>query len=192
MIPEISLEPSERLPVVAVIVTSPVIGVPELVMNAFEPLITHWPPSSLAVVLVASASVPPPGSVSPNAPKISPRAMGTSHRRFCSSVPKWKMGFAPRPTAASRVMAMDESTRAISSMARHSVRKSAPCPPYSSGNGSPKSPSSAICLTMSMGSSSARSISSARGRITSSENARTDLRNSSCSGVRSKSTRRVG
>src|SRR5687767_6307516 len=81
---------------------------------------------------------------------------------------------------------MDESTRAISSMARHSVRKSAPWPPYSSGNGRPNSPISPICLTMSMGSSSLRSISSARGAITSSAKARTALRNSSCSSVRSK------
>ncbi len=62
-------------------------GVPEFVMNALEPLITHSPFSSLAVVFVAPASLPPPGSVSPNAPRISPRAMGTSHRCFCSSVP---------------------------------------------------------------------------------------------------------
>src|SRR5688572_1549981 len=83
-------------------------------------------------------------------------------------------------------MAMEESTLAISSMARHSVRKSAPWPPYSSGNGRPNSPISPICLTISMGSSSLRSISSARGAITSSAKARTALRNSSCSSVRSK------
>ena len=37
--------------------------------------------------LVDSASDPPPGSVSPKAPRISPLAIGTSQRCFCSSVP---------------------------------------------------------------------------------------------------------
>ena len=35
-------------------------------MNAFEPFMTHSPSTSLADVLVAPASEPPPGSVSPN------------------------------------------------------------------------------------------------------------------------------
>ncbi len=47
---------------------------PELVMNALVPLITHSPSSSRAVVRVAPASEPPPGSVSPNAPSACPRA----------------------------------------------------------------------------------------------------------------------
>ena len=41
-----------RSPVTAVIVTRLVIGVPELVMNCFVPLITHSSPSSTAVVSV--------------------------------------------------------------------------------------------------------------------------------------------
>ena len=69
------------------IVTTLLMGVPELVMKAFDPLTAHLPSSSLAVVRVAPASDPPPGSVSPNAPRISPLAIGTSHRFFCSSVP---------------------------------------------------------------------------------------------------------
>ena len=48
-------------------VTTEVIAVPELVMNAFAPLITHSPPSSTARVRVAPASEPASGSVSPNA-----------------------------------------------------------------------------------------------------------------------------
>ena len=48
-------------------------------MNAFEPLITHSSPSSRAVVRVAPASEPPPGSVSPNAPSVSPAASRGSH-----------------------------------------------------------------------------------------------------------------
>ena len=72
---------------IAVIVTTEVMSVPEFVMKAFEPLITHSSPSSRAVVRVAPASEPPPGSVSPNAPSRSPAASAGSHSRFCSSLP---------------------------------------------------------------------------------------------------------
>src|SRR6266508_348034 len=187
MIAEISMWPPSSRPVTAVIVHSPVMGVPEFVMNAFDPLMTHCPSSSFAVVLVALASLPPPGSVRPNDPRMSPRAIGTSHRCFCSSVPNSWIGLAPSPTPASSVMAIEESTRASSSMAMHRVRKSAPCPPYSSGNGSPNSPISPICFTMSMGSSPRSSISAARGATTSSANSRIAARKSSWSCVRSKS-----
>ena len=46
---ETSLRPFEP-PVTAVIVTQPVMSVPELVMNCFAPLTTHSPSSSRAVV----------------------------------------------------------------------------------------------------------------------------------------------
>ena len=65
-------EPSGRVPVTAVTVTSAVMSVPELVMNAFEPLITHSSPSSTARVWVPPASEPVPGSVSPKAASASP------------------------------------------------------------------------------------------------------------------------
>ena len=55
-------------PVTAVTVTSFVMSVPELVMNCFEPLMTHASPSSLAVVLVPDASEPAPASVRPKPP----------------------------------------------------------------------------------------------------------------------------
>jgi hypothetical protein len=89
--------------------TTDVSGVPELVMKAFEPSITQPSPSSFAVVRIARASEPPPGSVSANAPIASPRAIGTSHRCCCSSVPNRNNGFAASPTAASSVIASDES-----------------------------------------------------------------------------------
>ena len=82
------MPPSGFSPVTAVTVTKPVMSVPELVMNALVPLMTHSSPSSTAVVRVAPASVPPPGSVSPKAPSASPEASRGSHSRFCSSVPK--------------------------------------------------------------------------------------------------------
>ena len=46
MIVEISLAPSACVPVTAVTVTRPVMSVPELVMNALLPLMTHSSPSS--------------------------------------------------------------------------------------------------------------------------------------------------
>ena len=115
----------------AVTVISEVIGVPELVMNALAPSMTHSPveASSAALVRVAPASLPASGSVNPKAASASPAHSGGSHRRRCSSVPKVKIGLAPRPTPAERVIAMDESTRPSSSTATQKVVKSAPDPP---------------------------------------------------------------
>jgi hypothetical protein len=80
---EISLSP-----VFAATVISDVMSVPALVMKALEPLITHSPPSCRAVVRIPpGTSVPPPGSVSPNAASCSPAHRAGSHWRFCSSVP---------------------------------------------------------------------------------------------------------
>ena len=75
-------------PVTAVTVTSFVMSVPELVMNCFEPLMTHSSPSSLAVVRVPDASEPAPASVRPKPPSASPEASIGSHCSFCSCEPK--------------------------------------------------------------------------------------------------------
>jgi hypothetical protein len=61
-------------PVTAVMVTSEVMGVPELVMNCLDPSITHCPSSRRAVVRVAPASEPASASVRPKAASSSPRA----------------------------------------------------------------------------------------------------------------------
>ena len=85
---EISGLPSGRVPVTAATPTTAVMDVPELVMNDFDPSITHSPPSSRARVRIAPAtSVPPPGSVSPNAASCSPAHSPGSQCRFCSCVP---------------------------------------------------------------------------------------------------------
>ena len=125
--------------------------------------------------------------VSPNPPRARPAHRSGNQRWRCSSVPNWKMGLAPRPTPASRVMASDWSTRAISSMATHRVRKSLPEPPYCSGNGRPNRPSSPICSTTSIGKRWSRSHSSAFGAISRSAKSRTTARNCSVSLGRSKS-----
>ena len=114
-------------PVRAVTVTSDVIGVPELVMKALTPSITHSsaPSSRAAFVRVAPASLPPSGSVRPKAPRARPATRSGSQRWRCSSVPNEKIGLAPRPTPADSVMPSDWSTRPISSMAMHSVENGA-------------------------------------------------------------------
>ena len=75
-------------PVTAVTTTPQVMSVPALVMNIFEPSITHSPSSSRAVVAVAPASEPASGSVRPNAASFRPDARSGSQARFCSSEPK--------------------------------------------------------------------------------------------------------
>ena len=188
-------------PVRAVTVTNAVISVPELVMNAFSPLITHSPAasSSVAVVRVPPASLPASGSVSPKPPSVRPAQRSGSHVCFCASVPKRWIGLAPRPTPASSVMAIEWSTRASSSMAMHSIVRSPPPPPYSSGNGMPNSPRSPMPRTTSTGKWWSRSHASACGAISPSAKSRTTRRSASCSSVNSTCTgatafqgRRVG
>src|SRR5207244_1841897 len=78
-----------------VIVTQLVMSVPALVMKIFEPLITHLPSRSSAVVREAAASDPAPGSVRPNAASLRPDARSGSHCRFCSSLPNSRIGIVP-------------------------------------------------------------------------------------------------
>ena len=74
-------------PVRAVMQTTPEMSVPALVMNCLVPLIVHSPSSSVARVRTLPASEPASGSVSPNAPRISPDVSLGIHSCFCSSVP---------------------------------------------------------------------------------------------------------
>jgi hypothetical protein len=64
------------------IATSPFLP---LVMNCLTPFRTYSPPSRSAVVFKPSACEPTWGSVRQNAPSMSPRASGFSHRSFCAS-----------------------------------------------------------------------------------------------------------
>jgi len=85
---EISGLPPSRVPVTAATATTPVIEVPELVMNALVPSITQWPSSSRARVRMApGTSVPPPGSVRPNAPSSWPEQSRGSHSSRWAGVP---------------------------------------------------------------------------------------------------------
>jgi hypothetical protein len=89
MIAVSSLLPSALVPVTAVTVTSAVMSVPEFVMKAFEPLITHSPRASsrTARVWVPPASLPAPGSVRPKAASASPDVRRGSHWSFWAWVP---------------------------------------------------------------------------------------------------------
>ena len=124
---EISRRPSS--PVSAVIVTQPVISVPALVMNCLVPSITHSPPSSLAVVRVAPASVPASGSVRPKAPSRSPLASSGIHSSLCSADPYIQIGLVPRDVWAATVIATEASIRASSSIASAYESVSPPPPP---------------------------------------------------------------
>ena len=73
-------------------------------------------PSLVAVVRIAAASLPEPGSVNPHAASFSPLASGTRYFCFCSSLANFAMCAAPRPLCAATDKAIDGSTRAISSM----------------------------------------------------------------------------
>ena len=75
------------VPVRAVTVMIDVIGVPEFVMNALAPSITHSPSVRVARVRVAPASLPASGSVRPNAPSRRPAQRSGSHCWRCASVP---------------------------------------------------------------------------------------------------------
>ena len=99
------------------IVTQAEISVPAFVMKIFAPLITHSPSCSSARVREAAASEPAPGSVRPNAASFLPEARSGSHSRFCSSVPKRKIGIVPSDVCAATVIATDESMRVSSSTA---------------------------------------------------------------------------
>ena len=96
MIAEISGRPSSRWPVRAVTVTSEVMSEPELVMNCFAPLTTHSPLSSSALVRVAPASEPAPGSVRPKPASVRPETRSGSQVSFCCWEPKVRIGLMPR------------------------------------------------------------------------------------------------
>ena len=104
-------------PVRAVTVTSAEISVPAFVMNILAPSTTHSPPSRRALVRVAPASEPAPGSVSPKAARRRPDASCGSHRCFCSGLPNRLIGCVPSEVWAATVIANDWSTRASSSIA---------------------------------------------------------------------------
>ena len=65
---------------------------PPLVIHDLVPFRTQPSPSRRACVRMLDASDPDVGSLKQYAPTYSPPASGTRKRRFCSSVPKRRIG----------------------------------------------------------------------------------------------------
>jgi hypothetical protein len=87
-----------------------------LPIQRFWPLSTHSSPSRRAVVRSpAATSEPPVGSVSPNAPICSNRAIAGSQRSFCSSEPQLAMLPMASPECTPKKVAREASACAISS-----------------------------------------------------------------------------
>ena len=166
----------------AVKVISP--ALPALVQNIFWPLMTYLSLCFTARVAVAPASLPAPGSVSPNAPNISPLASLGRYFFFCSSVPNIRIGIVPRLVCAPMVMAVLASATASSCTAMVKATVSMPAPPYFAGIGTPISPSSAICLTNPSGNFPSRSCCSATGATSLRAKSRTISRSNVCSSVK--------
>ena len=133
------------------------------VIKHLLPLSTHSSPSRTAFVCCPCASVPAPGSVSPNAPSFSPFARGTTYFCFCSSVPNVMIGSTQSDVCAETITPVVPQTFDISSTHIAYVRTSQPCPPSSLGTGIPKNPYFASFSTVSLGNLCSWSISCARG-----------------------------
>ena len=143
------------VPVRAVTATTEVIAEPELVMNCLVPSSTHSPSTSSALVRVAPASEPAPGSVSPKPARVRPATRSGSHCCFCSSVPKVRIGLMPRPDAglegdADRLVDPAELLDRQAE-AGEAVLAGQPAPPYSSGRSQTEEPRSPIFWTRSTG-----------------------------------------
>src|SRR5712692_1021704 len=162
---------------------------PMLVMKTLVPLRMYPSPWRRALVFNDAASDPAAGSVSANAPRSSPDARRGSHRRFCSSVPKSRIGSLPTLVWTSTITEVDAQARASSSMQSAKARASRPAPPNSRGMRTPMRPASAAALTASSGNRRSRSTSAARGSATACASSRTESRKLACSGGRSKSIR---
>ena len=97
-----------------------------LPIQRLSPSSTHSSPSRRAVVRMPPAtSEPPSGSVSPNAPIVSIRAIEGSQRCRCSSVPPAYTEPIARPVWMPKKLFTDGSTRAISACRKPRNRRRA-------------------------------------------------------------------
>src|SRR6266436_10425039 len=129
-------------------------------------------------------SEPVPGSVIPSAQTISPRVIPGRYALFCSSFPKRVSQGEDMSVCTSTLKATPpDRHRAISSPSTTLERKSPPAPPYSTGNSSPRNPSSPSRRQNALGIRPASSHSSTRGATSFSTKARTLFRSIACSGV---------
>ncbi len=141
-------------------------------IHCFEPLSRQPSPSAVAAVRSAPASEPEPGSVSANAPIVSPRARAGTKRVRCSSVPNARIGRVAALVCTATVTPTPASPRESSSSTRMYERKSAPAPPYSSGTQTPIRPSAPSFEKSSAGNRCSRSQAAASGTISASATSR--------------------
>ena len=142
-------------------------------MNIFAPFSIHPDPLRTALVRIAAASEPLPGSVSPHAASFFPEAMSGMNRRRSSSEPKRRMCEVPSPLWEATVSASDPSHRAISSITIAMETVSSCEPPSSSGTAMPRRPRSPRCATVSRGNRSSRSHAKACGFTSRTQKSRT-------------------
>src|SRR5499426_3154954 len=129
-------------------------------------------------------SEPVLGSVIPRAHTISPLMISGRYRRFCTSLPKRVSHGDDMSVCTSTLKATPpERQRAISSPRTTLDRKSPPAPPYSTGNSSPRKPSSPRRRQNAFGICPTASHSSTRGTTSFSTKARTLFRSIRCSSV---------
>lgn len=153
-------------------------------IQRLAPSRTYSSPSRRAVVASATASDPWSGSVSPNAPRTSRRAIGGSQRSFCSSEPRKAMERIARPAWTPSIVAKLPSPRDSSIVIRPaavwlSAGIPGPCRP------SPTRFSWAYSLRRSSGISARSQYPPATGITFSSTNARTFAQTSRSASVRS-------
>ncbi len=151
-------------------------------MNRLPPSMTYSSPSRTARVRSPDGSEPASASVRANAMSLSPDASPGSQRSCCSGVPATWIGIAPSDCTA-RMRPVVAQARLSCSMARHSVSRSAPRPPWRSANGIARMSWLARRRRMSSGHSADRSISAARGATCSSASSRTASRSRTWSSV---------
>src|ERR1700733_10982963 len=149
----------------------------ELPIHFFWPLRIQESPSRFAVVArPPDAPEPTSGSVKPNEPTFSNRAMGGSQRSFCSSEPQTSIDPIARPVCTPKKVEMDASTRANSIMRNPIIVVLLPGQPYPL-IGSPAIPSDLNFGNSSNGNSSRLQKSLITGCTSVSMNARTLSRN---------------
>lgn len=95
-------------------------------MNVFWPLITHWSPSRVAVVVIWWELEPASASVMPKAIRCEPSAMPGSQRCFCSSVPQRLM---IEPQIAGETTIISSGAPAAADSSRTAARSAMPPPP---------------------------------------------------------------
>ncbi len=103
-----------------------------LVMNRFCPSMTQSSPSRRARVRSPAGFDPAPGSVSANEATTSPEAICSSHRFFCSSVPKPTSTCPAMPLLVPNIERNASDVYPNSNASSTSWVRSRPRPPHSS------------------------------------------------------------